>query len=52
MNNRDQNHQYTSSMRYLSRSDWPYADLRVSVVGAQLMMITMIIVKMTRCTTR
>ena len=32
---------------YLSRSDWPYADLGVGVVGAQLMMIKIKMLKIT-----
>ena len=32
---------------YLSRSDWPYADLGVGVVGAQLMMMQIKMMKIT-----
>ena len=32
---------------YLSRSDWPYADLGVGVVGAQLMMMKIKMMKIT-----
>ena len=32
---------------YLSRSDWPYADLGVGVVGAQLMMMKITMMKTT-----